>query len=240
MRILLTNDDGIYAPGLMALYQELKNDFEVDIVAPELEMSAASHSITIRYPLKVQKMEVNGSFFGYGVTGSPADCVKIALMELLEKKPDIIISGINPGANLGINVLYSGTVAGALEGAYLGIRSAAISVSEKEKPDFKYAAQFSRKVIKLLKEDVIPSTTALNVNIPSIPAKDIKGVSFVKQGTGRPEEGYEKRSDPRGDNYFWLSGETPMQGDHTADSDAMALRENNITITPIHADFTRV
>ena len=126
MKILLTNDDGIYAPGLFALYEALITDYEVHVVAPESEMSAVGHAITLTLPLRVQEVKRNGSFFGYAITGTPADCVKIAVQELLEEPPDIILSGINLGANVGVNILYSGTVSAATEGAFLGVKSAAI------------------------------------------------------------------------------------------------------------------
>jgi len=136
MRVLLTNDDGIHAAGLKALYQELKSDFEVHIVAPDSEMSAVGHAITLTSPLRVQEVYRNGNFFGYGVKGTPADCVKIAVQELLETAPDVILSGINLGANVGVNVLYSGTVSAATEGAFLGIPSAAVSLDTRTHPDF--------------------------------------------------------------------------------------------------------
>ena len=128
MKILITNDDGIHASGLMALYKELSGDHEVNIVAPEVEMSAVGHAITLSSPLRVQAVRKNGTFFGYSVSGTPADCVKIAVQELIDPLPDVILSGINLGANVGVNVLYSGTVSAATEGAFLGIRSAAISL----------------------------------------------------------------------------------------------------------------
>ena len=155
MKILLTNDDGIHAPGLMSLFQELKGDFDLSVVAPESEMSAVGHAITLTSPLRIQEVNKNGSFFGYGVTGTPADCVKIAVQELLETTPDIIISGINLGANVGVNVLYSGTVSAATEGAFLGIRSFAISLDVRRAPDFRFAARFSREMIRFTIENDI-------------------------------------------------------------------------------------
>jgi len=237
MKILLTNDDGIHAPGLMALYQELKGDFEVDIVAPESEMSAVGHAITLTSPLRVQTVQKNGEFFGYGVTGTPADCVKIAVQELLTRVPDFILSGINRGANVGVNVLYSGTVSAATEGAFLGISSAAISLKLSKTPDYGFAAGFSRKIIGFVMENGLKEGTALNVNIPAIPADKIKGVSITRQGVGRFKEKYERRIDPRGNVYYWLSGETPME-EEILDADVRALRENKITITPINYDLS--
>ena len=141
-KLLLTNDDGIYAPGLFALYSELKNDFDISIVAPESEMSAVGHAITLYSPLRVKEINRNGDFFGYAVNGTPADCVKIALQELLDQQPDIILSGINLGANVGIDVLYSGTVSAATEGAFLGVKSAAITLATGTDPEDLFASKF--------------------------------------------------------------------------------------------------
>lgn len=237
MRILLTNDDGIHAPGLMALYTELNGDFDVSVVAPESEMSAVGHAITLRSPLRVQEIMKDGAFFGYGVTGTPADCVKIAVQELLKSPPDIILSGINLGANVGVNVLYSGTVSAATEGAFLGIRSAAISLDTRKDPDFSVAASFSRKIIEFIMENGLNNGAALNVNVPAIPAGRIKGVEITRQGLGRFRERYERRIDPRGNIYYWLTGETRVE-DEREDSDAWALAEGKIAITPISFDLS--
>jgi 5'-nucleotidase len=233
----LTNDDGIHAPGLMALYAELSRDHDVTVVAPESEMSAVGHAITLRSPLRVQEIHKNGTFFGYGVTGTPADCVKIAVQELLKTPPDIILSGINLGANVGVNVLYSGTVSAATEGAFLGIQSAAISLDTRKDPDFTVAASFSRKIIKFISESGLGNGIALNVNVPAIPADMIKGVAITRQGVGRFRERYERRIDPRGNVYYWLTGETRVE-EEREDSDARALADGMIAITPISFDLT--
>ena len=239
MRILLTNDDGILAEGLIALYEELKGDFELSIVAPETEMSAVGHAITLSNPLRVRRFKRNGTFFGYGVSGTPADCVKIGVQEILQQRPDMILSGINPGSNVGINLLYSGTVSAATEGAFLGIPSVAISLNTKNDPDFGFPARFSRRMIKFVKENGLKEGTALNVNIPAVPEDQIKGVSFTTQDLVRHRDKYEKRKDPRGNVYYWLATETPVE-DSIPDTDLMALRENRITITPISFDLTDV
>ena len=237
MKVLLTNDDGIYAPGLFALFQALKADHELTIVAPESEMSAVGHAITLTSPLRVQEVMKSGSFYGYAVTGTPADCVKIAVQELLERPPDIILSGINPGANIGVNLLYSGTVSAATEGAFLGVRSAAISLNARKNPDFGFAAQFSKEIIRFMTESGLRDGTALNVNIPALPKEEIAGVCFTRQGISRFEERFERRSDPRGNVYYWLSGETPIDNGNP-ETDSIALKENKITITPIHYNLT--
>ncbi len=233
----MTNDDGIYAPGIFALHEALKTDHEVHVVAPESEMSAVGHAITLTLPLRVQEIKRNGSFFGYAITGTPADCVKIAVQELLERPPDIILSGINLGANVGVNILYSGTVSAATEGAFLGFRSAAISLNTRENPDFKFAARFSKEIIRFMTENNLRGGTALNVNIPAVPPGEITGVCITRQGTSRFRECFERRNDPRGNVYYWLSGETPVE-DRNPDTDSVALKENKITITPVHYDLT--
>jgi len=238
MRVLLTNDDGIYAPGLWALYKELEKDYELEVVAPDSEMSAVGHAITLSSPLRVQKAQRNGTFFGYAVKGTPADCVKIAVQELLSRPPDIILSGINLGANVGVNVLYSGTVSAATEGAFLGIKSAAISLDTRQNPDFRFAARFSRELIEFMRMSGLKERTALNVNIPALPADVITGVSITRQGLARSRESFERRTDPRGGVYYWLSGEFPAE-ETIPDADGTALRERKISITPISYDLSR-
>lgn len=237
MRILLTNDDGIHAPGLRALYLALSHDFDLEIVAPEVEMSAVGHAISLSMPLRVKRVRKDGRFYGYAVSGTPADCVKIALQELLEEPPDIVLSGINLGANVGVDILYSGTVSAATEGAFMGIKSAAISLDTLGDPDFEFAARFSKEVVLFVAKNGLREGTALNVNIPALPPREIKGVRLTRQGMSRYEEKYERRVDPRGNVYYWLSGETPMDNG-TPGTDGLALRENWISITPIHYDLT--
>lgn len=237
MRVLLTNDDGIHAPGIMALYQELRPDYEMHVVAPEAEMSAVGHAITLTSPLRVQRISKNGSFFGFGVSGTPADCVKIAVQELLDRPPHVVLSGINLGANVGVNVLYSGTVSAATEGAFLGIPSAAISLNTRQEPDFGFAARFSREIIAFITQNGLKAGTALNVNIPAVSPDRIQGVSITRQGVSRFRECFERRVDPRGNVYYWLSGETPVE-ETIPDADAKVLKENYITMTPINYDLT--
>jgi 5'-nucleotidase len=237
MRILLTNDDGIHAPGLFALYEVLKSDHEVHIVAPESEMSAVGHAITLTSPIMVQNVHKRGTFFGHAVKGTPADCVKLAVQELLDSPPDIVLSGINVGANVGVNILYSGTVSAATEGAFLGIRSAAISLATLRNPDFRFAASFSKEIIRFMMKNDLKDGTALNVNIPAVPPEKIRGVCLARQGTSRFEERFERRNDPRGNVYYWLMGEKFIENGNP-DNDSVALKQNRITITPIHYDLT--
>lgn len=237
MRILLTNDDGILAEGLIALYEELAEDFEISVVAPETEMSAVGHAITLSNPLRVRRFKRNGVFFGYGVSGTPADCVKIGVQKILKQRPAMIISGINMGSNLGIDLLYSGTVSAATEGAFLGIPSIALSLNTKNDPDFRFPARFSRRMIRFVMENGLREGTALNVNIPAIPENQIKGISFTTQDLVRQRDVYEKRNDPRGDVYYWLASQTPVE-ESMPNTDLKTLMENRITITPITFDLT--
>ncbi len=237
-RFLLTNDDGIYARGLLALYQELSRDAECLIVAPEVEQSAVGHAITISRPLMVRKARKNGSFLGYAVAGTPADCVKIGLGELAAGPVDLVVSGINRGANVGINILYSGTVSAATEAAIQGVPSLAISLDTHEEADYSAAARFARKMAAFILENPLPNV-ALNVNVPAVPEGKIRGVVVAKQGRARLMESFDKRVDPRDNAYYWLAGETELPSQEQDDTDASALKRGMITVTPIYYDLTR-
>lgn len=239
INILLTNDDGIYARGLSALREELSKDADCLIVAPETEQSAVGHAITISRPLMVRRAKKNGAFWGYAVSGTPADCVKIGVRELSEKPIDLVVSGINLGANVGINVIYSGTVSAATEGAILGVPSMAFSLDTHRDADFSFAARFARRMVRFTMERNPLKQIPLNINIPALPEKDIRGIAVVKQGRARLMENYEKRTDPRDNVYYWLAGETQLPEEEELDSDACALRRKMITITPIYYDLTR-
>jgi 5'-nucleotidase len=238
MRILLTNDDGIYARGLSALYEELSQEAECLIVAPEIEQSAVGHAITIFRPLMVRRATKNGKFLGYAVYGTPADCVKIGIKELAEKPVDMVVSGINRGSNAGINVLYSGTVSAATEAAIMGIPAIAISLDTHKEADFTYAARFARKMVRLIINNPIIKSSAINVNIPCLPSGQIKGVVVVRQGKSNIIETFEKRVDPRENTYYWISGNS-VSGNEAKDTDVTALAAGFITITPIQYDLTR-
>ncbi|HVO67806.1 MAG TPA: 5'/3'-nucleotidase SurE [Syntrophales bacterium] len=239
MRFLLTNDDGVYARGLSALYQELSKDADCLVVAPEVEQSAVGHAITLFRPLMVRRAKKNGGFIGYAVKGTPADCVKIGIRELSDKPVDLVVSGINLGANVGINVIYSGTVSAATEGIIMGVPSMAISLDAHKDADFSFAARFTRKLAAFILNDNPIKNIAINVNIPAIPEEEIKGVVVAKQGKARLIENFEKRMDPRDNIYYWLAGETKLSDHEEIDSDACALRHGMISITPIFYDLTR-
>jgi 5'-nucleotidase len=238
MRFLLTNDDGIYARGLSALYQELSKDADCLIVAPEIEQSAVGHAITIFRPLIVRRALKNGNFLGYAVAGTPADCVKIGICELAGGPVDLVVSGINRGANVGINVLYSGTVSAAAEAAIQGVPSMAISLDTHTEADFTVAARFARKMAAFILEHPLPHV-ALNVNVPAIPEEEIRGVVVAKQGNARLMESFDRRVDPRENTYYWLAGETELPAHEDMASDGNALKRGLITITPICYDLTR-
>jgi 5'-nucleotidase len=237
MKILLTNDDGIYAKGIEVLYEHLRNDFEVVVVAPETEQSAVGHSITLTDPLRVMNVNRNGAFFGKAVKGTPADCVKLAINELMDSPPELVVSGINLGANVGINVIYSGTVSAATEGTILGIAAIAVSVNTFHDPDFEPAARFARLLARQVQEHGLPPHTSLNVNVPAIPGDRIKGVRVTRQGITRFVEKFDRRVDPRENVYYWQCGSThPLTED--GDTDASALAMDYISVTPIHHDLT--
>jgi 5'-nucleotidase len=239
MRFLLTNDDGIYARGLSALYKELSREADCLIVAPETEQSAVGHAITISRPLMVRRATKNSNFLGYAVCGTPADCVKIGITELSDKPVDLVVSGINRGGNAGINVLYSGTVSAATEGAILGVPALAVSLDTHKEADFTYAAKFARKMTRLILSNTgTLRGSAINVNIPCIPREKIKGVVVVRQARSNIVETFEKRIDPRENIYYWFAGESQSAREQK-DTDVGALASGFITITPIQYDLTR-
>jgi len=237
MKILLTNDDGIYAEGIRALYGALKDIGDVTVVAPDAERSAVGHAITLSDPLRVKKVNRGGKFFGYATTGTPADCVKLAIRAIMKKKPDLVISGINLGVNVGFSVLYSGTVSGATEGAILGIPSFAISLATFKNPDFSFTAEYARKLAKIVLKNSLPRGTLLNVNIPAIAKKNIKGVKITCQSKAAYEERFDKREDPRKHTYYWLTGEV-IEVDKRNDADTQAIRNHYVSVSPIHCDMT--
>lgn len=236
--ILITNDDGIYAPGLKALYQELTALGEVAVVAPDTEQSAVGHSISLSNPLRVKKVALDGGIPGWSVTGTPADCVKIALAELLPERPRLVVSGINLGPNVGINVLYSGTVSAATEAVILGLKAMAFSLNTYKEADFAAAARLARQVVARFRDwPRWPPKVCLNVNLPALPENEIQGLKVVKQDTSPLVERFERRIDPRERVYYWLA-EINNRRDLDLDTDYGALAAGYITITPISFDLT--
>jgi 5'-nucleotidase len=235
--ILVTNDDGVYAPGIYALYQAMRDLGSAHVVAPESERSAVGHALTISDPLRVWAVDRYGETFGHAVNGTPADCVKLAVKAILNKKPDLVVSGINQGPNTAINVIYSGTVSAATEGTIMGIPSMAFSLASFRISDFDFAARFATHLAKKVLENGLPDGTLLNVNIPALPADQILGVKITRQGKGRYEEYFEKRVDPMNRNYYWLAGKK-LQLDKESDVDDVAVLERYVAITPIQFDLT--
>ncbi len=240
MRILLTNDDGIYAPGLRALRKELQKIGEVVVVAPASEQSAVGHSITLLTPLIVQEVaDEEGKPMGWAVEGRPADCVKLALLELLKEPPDLIVSGMNAGSNAGINVLYSGTVAAAIEGAFYRHTSIAVSLeSSRPKPlNFPAGAELARKVIQQILRQPLEKGSLLNVNLPSPERGPVKGIKIVPQNVASHREQFDRRTDPRGRVYFWSGPDFPCNDPHP-DADITALEDCYVTVTPLQFNLT--
>ncbi|MBN1545471.1 MAG: 5'/3'-nucleotidase SurE [Syntrophaceae bacterium] len=237
-RYLLTNDDGIYAKGLTTLHKELSKDAECLVVAPEVEQSAVGHAITLFRPIMVRRARKNGTEIGYAVKGTPADCVKLGIRELSDGPIDLVVSGINLGANVGINLIYSGTVSAATEGIIMGVPSMAISLDTRKDGDFEFSARFARKLARLLVEKQLFAGMAVNVNVPALPESEIKGVVVTKQGRSRFMENFDKRVDPRDNIYYWLAGDTRISNHEEEDSDACLLSRGMITITPIYHDLT--
>lgn len=238
MRILLTNDDGILAPGLAAMYRELIGLGTVSVVAPATVQSAAAHGITIPGPIAVRSLHVADRFTGWAVEGRPADCVKIAVTTLLDHRPDLVVSGINDGANVSINVLYSGTVAAAAEGALLGVPSVAVSLERGPETDFDRAAQVARGVLdRLLALPRDEAPMLVNLNIPALRPGVPRGVRVVRQATQTMEDRYVRHAGPDGRLYLWLESEF-AEATHQTETDLEALREGYVALTPLRWNLT--
>ncbi|HEX7574353.1 MAG TPA: 5'/3'-nucleotidase SurE [Bacteroidota bacterium] len=235
--VLISNDDGIDAPGILALVLEMKKIASVTVVAPDRQQSAVGHAITMNYPLRAIPFRKNGEFFGYAVDGTPADAVKLGVRFLLKEKPDLLISGINHGSNTAINILYSGTVSAATEGTVLGIPSIAVSLTTHDQADFSYAAKFAARLAQRVVAEGLPQGTLLNVNVPAVPEEKISGVRVTRQGNSSWEDTFDVRRDPAGREYFWLTGSMAIR-DTDPETDQIAVRENFISVTPIHYELT--
>ena len=234
MRILLTNDDGIFAPGLAALYKRLTGLGQVMVVAPTECWSGASHTITFHEPLACTKVEIGGLFTGFGVLGSPADCVKLACLQLHEGPLDLVVSGINSGANVGINVYYSGTVAAAMEAAFLQVPSVAISVAAEDEMDFEVAAEHGIAVLQRLMP--LRAGDVMNINIPLLSHGRPKGIRIVPQATSGFHEYYIPHKNGDQETVFLLAGGTHRQEKVPADTTSLA--DGYITVTPLRPDMT--
>ncbi len=237
MRILLTNDDGIYAPGLAALERQLQKLGDVTVVAPLTEQSGVGHAITYRTPLMARKaFDQEGNQRGWAVEGSPADCVKLAIAELCPQRPELVVSGINSGLNTGINVLYSGTVAAAIEGAFFGITSVAVSLEYDEAERYDSAAKQTTAILQQILAQPNAEQHLYNLNIPSRALDTEAEVHVVPVATVPWGEDFEKRTDPRGRSYYWATGMSPDPPSET-ETDLSAIRAGHITVTPLQFDM---
>ncbi len=239
MNILLTNDDGIYAEGLWALNSQLAKRHSVTIVAPDREQSAVGHGITLHEPLRVCEIGLYSEYRGYAVNGTPADCIKLGILEIADSRPDMVISGINLGTNIGSNINYSGTVAAAREAALYGFPAIAVSVhaSPGTVPDYEYPAYLTADIVQRVFKKGLPFGTILNVNFPDIPAEKIAGIRITRQHVAVFNDYYEKRTDPRNREYYWLGRDSRDFGNNP-DIDGVAVCQNYISITPIRCDMT--
>ncbi len=237
MKILLTNDDGYNAPGILTLYETLKPHHEVILIAPDREKSAVGHGITLNDPIRIDKINLNAGDEVYAISGTPADCIKLGLFELCTTPPDLVISGINPGSNTGLNINYSGTVAAAREAAFNGILSMAVSILKtKNTIDFQGMSKFVVKLINNIHDYRLPSGTFLNINAPSIPIDEVKGIKITRQASNNISKHFDKRTDPKNRSYYWYGKIDQVNGE--TDTDVKALSQNYISITPVQCDIT--
>jgi 5'-nucleotidase len=233
-RILLSNDDGIFSEGIRTLAEELETLGEIWVVAPDRERSGSGHSLTLHHPLRVEKMQERW----YSVDGTPTDCIYLGINGILKgERPDLVVSGINKGGNLGDDITYSGTVCAAMEGTILGTPSIAVSLVSASGYDFSTAARVSGVLAEQILETGLPEDVFLNVNIPSIPWEEIKGIKITHQGKRIYANAVEEKLDPRGRTYYWIGGEergwVPIEG-----SDLHAVANKHVSITPLHLDLT--
>ncbi len=235
--ILVTNDDGIYAEGIYWLWKAVKDFGDIIVVAPDTEKSAVGHAITISNPLRTNRVKRSGGFSGFAVNGTPADCVKITVKSILDSPPDLVVSGINLGANVGNNVIYSGTVSAATEGTILGIPSIAVSIDSHHPCDFTPAMDITKATITQVLKNGLPKGTLLNINVPDRPKNEIKGIKITRQGNSFFKDRFEKREDPRGNVYYWMTGQM-TDNDEPGNTDNQAIKDNFISVTPIHYQLT--
>lgn len=234
MRILLSNDDGYFSTGLAVLAEAVAKIATIHVVAPERDRSGASNSLTLTRPLRMHRAP-NGFYF---VDGTPTDCVHLAITGLLADEPDIVIAGINHGANLGDDVIYSGTVAAAMEGRFLGLPAIAVSLAGRNARHFDTAAQVVLKLLERLKRHPLPSDTILNVNVPDVPFADLQGFQATRLGHRHKAEPVIKSADPHGNPIYWV-GPAGAEADAGPGTDFHAVRRQQVSVTPLHVDLTR-
>ncbi len=239
MYILVTNDDGVQAPGLYALKQAMERLAPVVVVAPDRNWSAAGHTKTMHRPLRIQNVTLKDGSCAYSTDGAPTDCVALVMLGFLPDKPALVVSGINPAGNVAHDLTYSGTVAAAMEGAIHGVPSIAVSVNADHAPDIDYspAAEFAVRVGRRVLDEGLPAETLLNVNVPPLPLDQIRGVRITRLGTRIYRDALVERQDPQGKTYYWIGGEPPT-GVLEEGTDFGSLSQGYVSITPVHLDLT--
>jgi 5'-nucleotidase len=236
--ILIVNDDGVTAPGIVNLVDAVKDLGKIVVVAPDKPQSGMGHAITIGYPLRLIKTQLEGADEAYACTGTPVDCVKLAVDKVLHRKPDLCLSGINHGANHSINVIYSGTMSAAVEAAIESIPSVGFSLLDFSiEADFTAAKQYARIIVERMLKTKLDKHAVLNVNIPAVPADQIRGIKICKQAYAKYEEDFIERADPGGKRYYWLTGEF-VNFDKAKDTDVWALKNNYVSVVPVQFDLT--
>ncbi|MDR5658142.1 5'/3'-nucleotidase SurE [Serpentinicella sp. ANB-PHB4] len=240
MRILISNDDGIFSQGIHVLAKMLNEIAEVIVIAPDAERSATGHAITMHQPLRVKKVDFfNSDIEAYAVNGTPADCIKLGVQAILkDRNVDLVVSGINNGPNLGTDVIYSGTVSAAVEAAILEIPSIAVSMGSRNISTYNDAAGFIKKISSdILNSKEILQETIINVNYPTCPLNEISGVKITTLGITKYDNSFSERKDPRGNSYYWMCGDV-IEMEQDKESDILALKDNYISVSPIHFDLT--
>ncbi len=231
--ILVTNDDGVHSPGIMALLKAMKELGDVYIVAPDRERSAVGHALTLHRPLKAEELREQV----YSVNGTPTDCVALGIHKILPRRPDLVASGINKGANLGDDVTYSGTVSAAIEGTIFGVPSFAISLVGDRPYHYETACQWAAEIARYILEKSLPYDTLLNVNVPNAPRDTVKGIRITKQGKRVYDGAIQEIYSPWGDKHYWIGGGSPYW-EHGEDMDIQAVLSGFVSVTPLHLDLT--
>ncbi len=236
--ILVTNDDGVTAPGIAALVQSMKALGQVIVVAPDSPQSGMGHAITMNHPLRLEKVHIFDEVDAYQCSGTPADCVKLAVDKVMYRRPDLLVSGINHGSNSSINVIYSGTMSAAMEGAIEGIKSIGFSLNDYNfDANFEASSHYAHLISKLTLERGLPSGTLLNVNIPNLSTSEIKGLKVCRQARAKWVEEFDERIDPHKRKYYWLTGKF-VNNDHGEDTDEWALANGFVSVVPTQYDLT--
>jgi len=236
--ILVTNDDGYTAPGILKLISVVQELGDVTVVAPEDPMSGAGHAITVRHPLRLKKRSHENGVEIWSCKGTPVDCVKLGEQIVLRKKPDLVVSGINHGSNASVNIVYSGTMAAVLESTISGIPSIGFSICDyRHDADFSHVDKYIKQIAREVLKKGLPENTCLNVNIPAVNGEDIMGVKVCEQANARWVEEYDERKDPADRDYYWLTGKFELR-DERDSTDEWALRQNYVSVVPVHYDLT--